>query len=421
VTADLETVAPVSHRALFATGVLLGLLSEQMLAFAVPLLIYQHTDSLAALGLAFAVEWLPALIAYPFAGLLADRDGGRRLFRRSNALRGLVLASAASVVLLAPSATTVVLMTSGALLSTLSAPVRMCIEKLVPQLAPGRKLAATQALVQNMELLAMALGPGLAVLGATLLGKVWLLGVASAVFALAGAAWTPLPRRSPRDLALTEDSGSGAVLRELRLGLSMLRGIRPVVLLAALNFTINLTLAVVLSVNAAMITSIFNAPESVLALLNACVGVTGLINLLLAPVLLRWVGVEALGVAGFTVICVACLTLGAAPSVLLYGAAYVAALAGTAVFNIYNRTQRVQVIPREHLGKVMGPFYLANLLSLPIGGLLVALVGAAVGPQGLVAGLAVGLIVVGAVLLPLTVLSFRRALARLTTPERAVA
>ena len=420
-TADLETVAPVSHRALFAAGVLLGLLSEQMVAFAIPLLIYQHTNSLAALGLAFAVEWLPALIAYPFAGLLADRDGGRRLFRRTNALRGLVLASAACVVLLVPSATTVVLMTSGALLSTLSAPVRMCIEKLVPQLASGQRLAGTQALVQNMELLAMALGPGLAVLGATLLGKVWLLGVASAVFLLAGAAWTPLPRPSRRELALTEDSGSGAVLRELRLGLSLLTGTRPVVLLAALNFTINLTLAVVLSVNAAMITGVFNAPESALALLNTCVGLIGLINVLLTPVLLRWVRVEALGIAGFTAICIACVALGAAPSVVLYGAAYVAALAGTAVFNIYNRTQRVLVIPREHLGKVMGPFYLTNLLSLPIGGLLVALVGSAVGPQGLVAGLAIGLVVVGAVLLPLTVLSFRRALARFTTPERAVA
>lgn len=62
----------------------------------------------------------------------------------------------------------------------------MSAEKMVPQLAQGERLASTQSLVQNMELLAMALGPVFAMLAAAVLGKVWLLVAASMVFLLAG-------------------------------------------------------------------------------------------------------------------------------------------------------------------------------------------------------------------------------------------
>jgi hypothetical protein len=65
----------------------------------------------------------------------------------------------------------------------------------------------------------------------------------------------------------------------------------------------------------------------------------------------------------------------------------------------------------------MGPFYLLNLLSYPVAGLLVGGFAATIGPQRLVAILAAGLCVLGAGLLPLTVASFRRAIA-LNDPVR---
>ncbi len=403
----MVTANPRLRRGVFASGVLLGLIAEQMVLFAVPLLIFQGTGNVSTLGIAFALEWLPGLIAYPFAGLLADRDGGARLFSRVTGGRALILAVVTLICLLAPSVTTVALVTSGAVLSVLVAPVRMSVEKMVPQLAEGQLLARTQSLVQNMELLAMALGPALALLAAATVGKVWLLGVASGVFALAAAFWVPLPRglRSP---------GTGSVrgtLGELGLGWSLLLHNRPVVLLATLNFSINLVFATVLSSNAALVTGVFGAPESSFALLNTCVGLSGLLNLLLIPFLLRKFDVQVLGMFGFTLLGGSLVLLGVAPSFAVYGPAFVLSLAGIAYFNVFNRTQRVKVIPREHLGKVMGPFYLLNLLSYPIGGLLVGGVGAAFGPQRLVAVLAVLLCTIGTILLSLTIRSFRRTFA----------
>ncbi|WP_455360075.1 MFS transporter [Streptomyces sp. SYSU K21746] len=395
------------HQRLFACGVLLGIVAEQMILFAVPLLIFQDTKDVSALGFAYVIEWLPALLAYPFAGLLADRDGGARLFRFVTAGRAVVLGGALVGCLAAPSLLTPILMTSGALLSLLMAPVRMSVEKVVPQLAKGTELAKIQGLVQSMEVSAMAVGPALAMLGVAFIDKIWLLGGASAIFLAAAACWLPLPRglRSP------SSGGARETLAELRLGWSLLGRSRPLVLLASLNFSINLVFAVVLSANAALVTGVFHAPESTFALLNICVGVLGIINLLVIPSLLRYVDVRILGIFGLALLCVCLLLIGFASSMLLYGAAFVAAMLGVTYFNVFNRTQRIKVLPEEHLGKVMGPFYLLNMLALPLAGLLVAGFGSSVGPQRLVAVLAIALTGFGAIMLPLTVRAFGRAIA----------
>ncbi|MGW1807050.1 MFS transporter [Streptomyces sp. NPDC002078] len=403
-------VQPARERAqfaLFAMGVLLGLVAEQVVMFSVPLLIFQDTENISVLGVSFALEWLPGLLAFPFAGLIADRDGGPRLFSRVNTGRAVVLALVLTACAAVPSWTTPALMAGSVCMSLLMAPIRLSVEKTVLLLAKGEKVARTQSLVQNMELLAMAVGPALAVLGSVYMGKLWLLGVAAALCTLAGLCWLPLPRgeRQPNPGSVAKTVG------ELRLGWSLLIHNKPVVLLVSINFSINLAFATALSVNAAVVTDIFKAPESSFALLNTLVGVTGLLNLMLVPTLLKRFEVRALGVFGFVLLSASLLGLASAPSFVLYAVAYVAALMGVAYFNVYNRTQRVKVIPSSHLGKVMGPFYLLNTLSYPIGGLLIAFLGNALGPQLLVGILAVLLALYGLVVLPLTIRGFNVAIA----------
>lgn len=403
-TARVESL----HRGLFATGVLLGLIAEQVVLFAVPLLIFQDTGDVSTLGFAFALEWLPGLLAYPFAGLIADRDGGARLFSRVSVGRAAVLGLVVVIVVAEPGWTTAALMTNGALLSILAAPVRMSVEKMVPQVARGEKLATTQSLVQNMELLAMALGPALAAVAVLVLGKVWLLALAAGVFLVAAACWLPLPRQKWQP---GNGGGTREILGELGLGWRLLISNRPVRLLAVLNFAINLVFATVLSANAALVTGVFGASESSYGMLNTFVGIVGLGNLLVIPLLLRKLDVHVLGVIGFTALCAALFVAGTASSFAVYGTAFVAGMTGVAYYNVFNRTQRIKVIPQEHLGKVMGPFYLLNLLSYPMAGLLVGTAGEAIEPQDLVTVLAVLLSLFGAVLLPLVMRSFRQVLA----------
>ena len=388
----------------FATGILFGMVAEQTVLFAVPLMIYQSTRDIRFSGYAFALEWLPALLAYPFAGLLADAIGGRRLFMSANIARAICLALAVPLCLAIPSMTVWVLMACGVVLSILMAPIRMSVEKTVPLMAAGDDLPRWQSLVQNMELLSMVLGPALAAFLAYYIGKLPLLGVAAAALLIAAWCWRSVPTTVRAPLPLNR------VGADLKLGWQLLLANRPVRLLASLNFSINLAFAVTLSANAFIITGTFGASDSVFGLVNAAAGGLALLNLLLIPRLLRSMTVYQLGALGFSLLCGGLLAMGLSSSVALYAPAFLVAMAGVALFNVFNRTQRVRAINPSHLGKVMGPFYLLNLLSYPLGGILTASLGHSMDVRQLVLLLAIVLALPGSALLWLTFRRFREKL-----------
>ncbi len=389
----------------FSGGVMCGLIAEHTVLFAVPLLIYQNTKSIAYAGTAFALEWLPALIMYPFAGLLADLLGGRFLFLKANLARAACLLIATLCCWLAPSSTVIVLIINGILLSTLMAPIRMAVEKTVPRLAAGDRLSRTQSTLQNIELLAMALGPGLAAGLAQWVGKLPLLGLAGAAFLVAAWCWRSLPT-SPRQMLNPRRVG-----HDLLLGWRLLLGNPPVIRLAVVNFSINFAFAVAISANAYLITSTFGASDTVFGLMNAGAGALGLLNLLLIPPLLaRW-SIYRVGAVGFTTLCAGLVSMGLAVNVWVYVFSFLAAMGGVALFNVFNRTQRIKAIEPEHLGKVIGPFYLITCSSYPLGGVVTASLGQVISIQHIVLVMALLLATLGGSLLWATARYFRQKLA----------
>lgn len=400
---DISSAARNSAIRWFGAGLLCALLAEQTVLFAVPLMIFQLTGNVRYSGVAFALEWLPALIAYPFAGLLADRFGGRLLFRGANTARGLSLTVTLGICWYQPQWMIWALIGNGIVLSVLMAPVRMAVEKSVPLIAGPERLAHCQSLVQNMELLAMALGPALAAGLAMYADKRWLLGLAAVALFAAALFWRGLP--TARSV-----SRPTSVLKDLALGWRLLLGNPPVLSLAGLNFSINLAFAAVLSANAFVISGVFSAADGVFGLMNAGAGALGLLNFILVPRLLARMSIYRLGALGFALLCLGLICMGVASGVLLYALSFLLAMAGCALFNVFNRTQRIKAIESAHLGKVMGPFYLVNLLSYPLGGLLTASVGHVYGVQVLILVLALVLTVPGTLLFILTTRRFRLAL-----------
>src|SRR5207253_1180810 len=102
---------------------------------------------------------------------MADRFGGRRTFLFANSVRALCLLITAAVCWRLPRATFAALMISAVLLSILEAPMRTAIEKTVPSLAGKSGLAVRQSFVQNIDLLATVIAPGVAVVVAGLIGQ----------------------------------------------------------------------------------------------------------------------------------------------------------------------------------------------------------------------------------------------------------
>lgn len=380
----------------FGASLMLGLLAEQAVLFAVPLLVFQHTGSVGWAGLAFAVEWLPALLAYPFAGLLADRLGGRRLFLFANTARSIVLITAALLCALLPGWTVGVLMAGSGLLSLFMAPVRMAVEKTTPALAEGGPLSRLQALVQNLELLGRLLGPGLAALLALGLGKLPLLALAGCGFALSALCWRRMPGTQP---VHAEGQPPRHVAAELLLGWTLLWRNRPLRQLAGVGFIINLAFAVAVGANASVITGLFRASDHVFGLMNAAAGLCGLLALRLVPRLPGPQAVARLGTAGYAVLCAGMAAMAWTHSVAVYAAAFALSIGGAAWFNLFNRTLRIQAVASAHLGKVIGVFYLVQYLPFPIAGLITAALGPTLGVQGIYKGMVLLLALPGAALM----------------------
>ncbi|WP_175425870.1 MFS transporter [Trinickia violacea] len=357
-------------------GLMLSLIAEQTVLFAVPLLIYERSRSVSWSGAAFALEWLPALVAYPFAGLMADRFGGPRLYRYANTARVVCLLIAAAACAIWPHFIVPLLMANGVLLSVLIAPNRMAIQKTIATAGPDDQLAHRQSQLQNVELLSMAAGPGIAAGVARIVGKLPLFLVAAGAFALAVICWRGLKQRGAPSVPQRTSA-----LADLGLGWRILFETRAVILLACVVFSINFVFAVALSANAYMITGVFSAPDFVVGLMSGGAGALGLINMMLVPRLLKAWTVYHLGAGGFALFGAGLIAMGLAPNVWSYAVAYLAGMAGVTLFNVFNRTERVQAIGKEHLGKVSGVFYLVNGFSYPLGGIVTASLGARFGVQ----------------------------------------
>lgn len=376
---------------LLVSSVGVGVIAENFVLFATPLLVYELTGRASIAGLAFAVEWLPMVAAYPFAGAIADHLGGKRLFILSSALRGGIVVLAFGLLLAQPPWAVPVLIANAALLSMLAAPNRMAVEKLIPTLADGSRLAVAQAAVQNSEVVARTLGPALAAAMVGLTAKEDIILAAGLLFAVSSLPALLLPAEARPQAARP----ASAIVTDMRHGWTLLLHNRPLMRLALLNCLINLAFAVALASHAVVITGVFELPDAAYGYLNAGAGALGLINLALIPVLLRRWDVYQLGCAGLLMIVAGLLGSGLAGGYLLYAGAFIVASAGVAMFNVFNRTQRIKVLDQRHIGKVMGPFYLLNLLSMPLGGLIVTLFADRHGNQPLIAFSAVLLLVAG--------------------------
>lgn len=62
---------------------------------------------------------------------------------------------------------------------------------------------------------------------------------------------------------------------------------------------------------------------------------------------------------------------------------YILIMACDGLYNVYVRTNRAIIIPKEHLDKTIGVIVLINQLSLPLAGLLLAAFAKYSGVQGL--------------------------------------
>lgn len=347
-------------------------LGDQLLQFAVPLIVYKATGSVAMAGLAFLVEWLPRLMSLPLAGLLADRFGGRRLYMVADCLRA--AACLLTVVALAyrPGQTFALTAVLMGLCAFLYAQAFIALESTVPQLVPEKDLAKAQSLLQMINDGSGVLGPALG--GALLIWiePVELLWVSGAAFAVSAGGLVVLSGLGMRLPGRTATPLRG-VLRDLRAGVQALAG-KPVLLsLVGLAMVVNLMVGFALATGAALTIGYFHEGNAAFAALQTSVGALSVAAFVLMPWLLGRVSVYRIGAGSFVVIILGGTLIGLAPSYPTYVLGYGLCIGLCGLFNVFIRVERLHWIAAEERGRAISLIVLLNQCTLPLAGLLVAL------------------------------------------------
>ncbi|WP_163550003.1 MFS transporter [Candidatus Frankia nodulisporulans] len=370
----------------FLAARVLSTLGDQVLQFAVPLIIYTATGSVSLAGFAFLVEWLPRLSSLPLAGVLSDRFGGRRVYAASDSVR----AVACLLTVLAfgrwPGHTFGLTATLMALCAFCYAQTFIALESTIPQLVPKEDLPKAQGVLQIINSGSGVFGPaagGLMLLWVSPTQLLWVSGVAFAVGACGVPALRGLNPLTPDVPAAADSPGAArtagvvrrSVLGDLRVGVRSLAAAPILLSLVGLTMVANLMVGFAMATGAALTIGRFHQHDTVFATLQITVGVFSVGTLLLLSRLRRHLSIYRIGVLSFLLSAVGAALIGVAPLFPLYVLGYGLCLGMTGLFNVFIRVERLHWIAPAERGRVISLIVLLNQSTLPLAGGLVALIG----------------------------------------------
>ncbi|MCC3767314.1 MFS transporter [Streptomyces sp. UNOC14_S4] len=367
---------------LFLGARLFSTLGDQILQFAVPLIVYAATGSVSLSGLAFMIEWLPRLVSLPFAGVLSDRFGGRRIYAASDSVRAVACFGAVLAVLHWPGHTFALTAVLMALCAFCYAQSFIALETTVPELVPEADLAKAQSLLQMINNGSSVFGPALG--GALLFwaAPTQLLWVVGAMFAVSACSVVTLKELGTPSAKRARDP-ERSVARELRAGVRGLVAAPVLLSLVGLGMVVNLMVGLAMTTGAALSVGHFKVGNSAFASLQMTVGALSLVTFFLMPWLTRRFSVYRIGAASFAASAFGGLLIGLGGSFPVYVAGYGLCIGLCGLFNVFIRVERLHWIAPEERGRVISFIVLLNQSTMPVAGLLVAVTGGALPVQWL--------------------------------------
>ncbi len=347
-------------------------LGDQVLLFAVPLIIYAQTKSVALAGLAFFIEWLPRVLSLPVAGTLSDRFGGKVVYLTADIVRAIVGFSAFYLLLNFADNTFVVLSVMMAISAFFYAQSFIAMESMVPKLVDKADLAKAQSMLQAIEQGTLVFGPMLGAAFIVYFDAFYLIAVAAGLFLLAFATIATIKLPDMSNPAALKSN----IFKQVKTDFIHAWGIivaRPnLVLLIVLSVSINLIIGTAIATAAMLSTGYFNISSVEFGFQQSFAGAVTLVVLIGLPFIINKVSVFTLGMLAYSVICMGAIFIGVSNEYWIYALCYALILASGDVFNVYIRTERALVIPKEHLGKTIGLIVFLNQLTLPIAGIIVS-------------------------------------------------
>ena len=337
------------------------------LVFAMPLMVYNATQSLAWSGLAFLIEWLPRLLSIPAAGPLVDAFSSRRMFIIANGGRLVMLVASIAWLIVAPQAWMMLLVVAviNGMLAQLSF---VAAEHLGVQVPTDKSHHQVQSVQVGIDQSVVVLGPMLA--GALLFAgnPGVLVGVAimAALSLYLALRLRPLPKVS--------DERGVSVYAGFKRGLSIIRGNTSLQFVVMGTTAFNLLLALITVTAPAIVKGQFHGTDGHVSLLWAGGAVVSIVAVAIASRIMNKSGIVVLGFVSGIAASIAAVVVGFAPSFITYAVAVAVFLAMDGVYAVYIRTARARIVPMEHFGVTVGVIVLFSLIPFPLVGGLIAVV-----------------------------------------------
>ncbi|CBG69321.1 putative major facilitator transporter [Streptomyces scabiei 87.22] len=346
-------------------------LAFAMSTYGIPLLVLATTRSAALTGAAFALEWIPRLAAFGWAGSIVDRRGAAVVFHLASLGRALVLAAGAVLLHLHPSgtvasATVMVLAATTGVLTEFS-----YIAAETAGAAAGRRVGArahrVQAVLLGIDQTATLAGPALA--GVLLLaGPPPMLAVITVLSLLAAVLALRTPRSPAPARALKGQTGAG-----------LLTGWRTIRTLPALGWLVtgltlsNLATGLLQAAGPVIVVKHFGQSTTAVGLIWSAAAAATLLAVTICRFALDRLGLWPVGATCAALASLACLAAAQAPDYLSYLVLVAVLMAADGGMTVVLRTLRSRLIPPEQFGSTLSATILILLLPFPIAGVLTAL------------------------------------------------
>jgi Na+/melibiose symporter-like transporter len=340
--------------------------------YGIPLLVLATTGSATLTGLAFALEWLPRLAAFPMAGTLVDRYGTARIFRAACLARtAVVLTATVTLTTVEPhtAAATTAVMLLAATTGVLTEVSYVAVETSgnAASRAPGRRPHQVQSVLLGIDQVATLAGPVLAGLLLEYAGPQAMLG-ALASFSLLAAALGP--RREIR----VETNAAGAKRHGLRAGWATLRSLPALAWLVGglvvSNTAVGLFQA---AVPVLVVTELGHSSADAGAIWSVAAATSLLAVTACRRAIDRW-GLWPAGAAFAAIAATATLALTTADTYRGYLLLIAVLMAGEGGLTVVLRTLRAHLIPSETFASTLAVTILLLLIPFPLAGLVVAAV-----------------------------------------------
>ncbi|MFJ5157537.1 MFS transporter, partial [Streptomyces sp. NPDC088353] len=319
-------------------------LAYSMATYAMPLVVLATTGSASLTGLAFALEWIPRVAAFGFAGTLVDRSGAAIVCFIASLTRALLVAAASVALHLVPPGTaeTVTVMALAAVtgaLTQFSFIANEAVGAVVSRQTQRQSHKVQSVLIgidQTATLIGPALGGLLLLTGPTrMLACLSMLSFASAALALQTP---PTPLRTTRH-------GGPAPGGGLREGWQTLRSLPSLRRLVAGLACSNLTLGLLQSASPILVEDRFGHSPAAAGALWSIAAAATLVAVACCRAGLDRLGLWGVGAISATIAAAACLAVPQAPSYTSYVTLIALFMAADGGLTIVLRTLRSQVIP----------------------------------------------------------------------------